>query len=366
MAGGDAWECSGFQSAPRLTTGRNFATVVAFAFTPVSIRSPSHDGEKRCGCEHCHEGVMFQSAPRLTTGRNLRRSCHYSLVTSFNPLPVSRRGETRRVFDYPHDVGVSIRSPSHDGEKRQQGETHEPRNTVSIRSPSHDGEKRNVSDICAIIQYVSIRSPSHDGEKHVTARRTTGRNAFQSAPRLTTGRNPGSPRRGQRRCRFNPLPVSRRGETSSCACGEGLTVVSIRSPSHDGEKPVVRRGETFCHAFQSAPRLTTGRNYRSHILRPCQRVSIRSPSHDGEKRQSKIVETNVSLFQSAPRLTTGRNAFSRARDRTGASVSIRSPSHDGEKLSPWNFNQATVLQHRIREPPPFRISSRPSPLTAAR
>ena len=154
----------------------------------VSIRSPSYDGEKQYS-----RGTSTAS-------------------TSFNPLPVLRRGETRR------------------------GDLRRRLSQVSIRSPSYDGEKRSVL---------------------IRPHRLT---MFQSAPRLTTGRNEYPLPAYAPQVGFNPLPVLRRGETVVANLNARQNIVSIRSPSYDGEKPRAR--------IQTSDGLL---------------VSIRSPSYDGEK-----------------------------------------------------------------------------------
>ena len=79
-------------------------------------------------------------------------------------------------------------------------------------------------------------------------------------PVLRRGETNGSNGDGMRIGSFNPLPVLRRGETSSPAGVLGAEQVSIRSPSYDGEKPARGVESPSGEWFQSAPRLTTGRN----------------------------------------------------------------------------------------------------------
>ena len=225
----------------------------------------------------------FQSAPPLTRRRNADRPNLLSHLEGFNPLLLSRGGETMAFQDFAFSEKVSIRSSSHEEEKPHlpHASTHGP--SFNPLLLSRGGETMGVCSFTAN-GVVSIRSSSHEEEKRVSRREVLSRLMFQSAPPLTRRRNrrqqsflpcrdsfQSAPPLTRRRndspykalldqTRFNPLLLSRGGETFSDNVREAYLKFQSAPPltrrrNDDGMMTTLQPIE-----FQSAPPLTRRRN----------------------------------------------------------------------------------------------------------
>ena len=267
----DDWRYK-FQSAPPLTRRRNIFLSRNGPRTKVSIRSSSHEEEKLRLRPHDLGVGMFQSAPPLTRRRNFWRFRTCISIRCFNPLLLSRGGETASMAHLSHE-NISF-------------------NPLLL---SRGGETGSHSAICSRLFSFNPLLLSRGGE---TARRPN-----------SCGRALG----------FNPLLLSRGGETASQPKHSRAKLVSIRSSSHEEEKPTAWEAANIVATFQSAPPLTRRRNALHAASLQRNDVSIRSSSHEEEKRRipgktsplrcfnplllSRGGETVAGLLRNAPRLS---------------------------------------------------------------
>ena len=290
-ASGGASGSAGFNPPPVSRPGETAVIASTFAAMLVSIRPRSRDRGKRrrrrsapaprrrfqsapglaTGGNARHAGTgtaagMFQSAPGLATGGNNWWPCSPTArLSSFNPPPVSRPGET----------------PAHARPRHR-------RRSARFNPPpvSRPGETR--LPIAHERDHSSFNPPpvSRPGETCLSVNGSTAYVQFQSAPGLATGGNyPSEFLNGER------IPVS------------------IRPRSRDRGKQWPAAHLRSCKlVFQSAPGLATGGNQCVHG-KTCRAkfVSIRPRSRDRGKLHVLLAFSLALSFQSAPGLATGGN-----------------------------------------------------------
>ena len=203
----------------------------------VSIRSPRrNEGRLVAYTAAADEYVEFQSAPPVETRGDARRCVNPPASSlGFNPLPPSKRGETKVPIPLLFPSEVSIRSPRRNEGRpralRPMSKHHKFQSAppVETRGDAFDTNEGQSP------QAVSIRSP----------RRNEGRPWASSAAVVGMAS-------------FNPLPPSKRGETHHRRAGDEGIHVSIRSPRrNEGRLVHTLQSYPLPQMFQSAPPVET-------------------------------------------------------------------------------------------------------------
>ena len=331
---------------------------------PVSIRSPRrNEGRRRRG--QCRiADIGFNPLPPSKRGETPIWSLYNEYRACFNPLPPSKRGETRvvRLVLLQH-TAVSIRSPRrNEGRPDDTATDSRPSDSFNPLPPSKRGET------CRTIWPWRARTcfnplpPSKRGETSLAEALATKDRRFQSAPPVETRGDPSHPRysvrpspvsiRSPRRNEgrpvspalfspskpsFNPLPPSKRGETSKCCALPSRVALFQSAPPVEtrgdlggriplnlaksfNPLPPSKRGETWTDScergrgcqFQSAPPVETRGDLDAETSPGDTRCfNPLPPSKRGETCRRPSIPLAHPTFQSAPPVETrGDHAIS--------------------------------------------------------
>ena len=175
---------------------------------------PSKRGETRCMALDTYVSVMFQSAPPVETRGDMSIPvCPRRCFQFQSAPPVETRGDLRHQVRHVI-VGQFQSAPPVETRGDQHGIVFNAYVfVVSIRSPRRN-EGRPVLHDGSVGEYcVSIRSPRrNEGRQYRLVDNRAGE-MFQSAPPVETRGDSRRPTTKQSSCCFNPLPPSKRGET---------------------------------------------------------------------------------------------------------------------------------------------------------
>jgi len=203
--------------------------------------------------------AMFQSTPAHSSGRYCMRLRLVSRVTSFNPRPLIRAGDTQALQQSMAQMQVSIHARSFERAIREHPEH-------QLAGP-----------------IVSIHARSFERAILPTAAPQGACTMFQSTPAHSSGRYVARPPALTTTVRFNPRPLIRAGDTEMVCVKFVADQVSIHARS-------------FERAIPAEP-------LEEHLARA---VSIHARSFERAIPESILSSMPPSTFQSTPAHSSGR------------------------------------------------------------